>query len=204
MIGKIKGKNYSCNNVTGKRHKSDFYETHYSLTQQFLDVWKKDSLIDESDSILEPCCGKGAIVKVLNQNNFYNITSNDINTNGKDFLIEENSYNYCITNPPYNLAFEFIKKAKQIINNEFCFLLPLNYLHGKKRYDEIWMDKKFPLEAVYIFTRYPMLGTFLREDGKYKTGMTVYAWYCFSKNYTGNPQIKWIDNNEYVLNAKDK
>lgn len=31
-----KGKNFSCNN-TGKRKKSDFYETPYSITRQFLE-----------------------------------------------------------------------------------------------------------------------------------------------------------------------
>ena len=32
-----KGKNFSCNNTEGKRKKSDFYETPYSITRQFLE-----------------------------------------------------------------------------------------------------------------------------------------------------------------------
>ena len=35
---KKKGKNFSTNNATGKRKKSDFYETPYTLTRKFLDV----------------------------------------------------------------------------------------------------------------------------------------------------------------------
>ena len=35
---KKKGKNFSANNATGKRKKSDFYETPYTLTRKFLDV----------------------------------------------------------------------------------------------------------------------------------------------------------------------
>ena len=50
----MKGKNYSCNN-TGKRKKSDFYETPYSLTEQLLEVEKL------SGSILEPARGNGEI-----------------------------------------------------------------------------------------------------------------------------------------------
>jgi hypothetical protein len=32
------GKNYSRNNASGKRKPSDLYETHYSLTREFLDA----------------------------------------------------------------------------------------------------------------------------------------------------------------------
>jgi hypothetical protein len=48
-----------------------------------------------------------------------------------------------------------------------------------------------------------MLGEKLREDGKYNTGMMVYAWYIFEKEYDGNPIIDWIDNNNDVLSKKD-
>lgn len=37
-MNNIKGKNFSLNNVNGKRRKSDFYETPYSLTQLLLDT----------------------------------------------------------------------------------------------------------------------------------------------------------------------
>ena len=86
---------------------------------------------------------------------------------------------------------------------KFAFLLPLSYLHGKKRYDDIYCDKEYPLKKVYIFTRYPMLGEKLREDGKYNTGMMVYAWFIFEKNYEGPSTIDWIDNNIDVLSKKD-
>ena len=35
--GRVVGKNFSCNNL-GQRKASDFYETPYSLTRQFLEV----------------------------------------------------------------------------------------------------------------------------------------------------------------------
>jgi len=49
-----------------------------------------------------------------------------------------------------------------------------------------------------------MLGEALREDGKYNTGMMVYAWFVFEKDYDGSPVIDWIDNNEDVLSKIDK
>lgn len=184
-----KGKNFSANNSSGNRRKSDFYETPYSLTRLFLEEIKL------KDRILEPACGNGAIVKVLKEKGYKNITAYDKDT---DFLKETRRFDTIITNPPFSLAYEFIQKAKEV-TDIFYFLLPLNYLHGKKRYDDIYLDKEYRLEAVYVFTRYPLLGEPLREDGKHNTGMMVYAWFKFNKNYREEPIIRWLDNDNYIL-----
>jgi len=188
------GKNFSCNNL-GQRKKSDFYETHESMVQQLLDREKIEG------TVLEPACGHGAITRVLSR-----ITplwsAYDIQM-GTDFLDEKEQYDIVLTNPPYSLAFEFIQKAKEVAREKIIFLLPLSYLHGKKRYDTIWTDKKFPLARIYVFTRYPMLGVPLRHDGKYPTGMVVYCWMVWERGYKGDPFIKWIDNNQYVIGKGD-
>lgn len=191
------GKNFSRNNATGLRRKSDFYETPYSITQHLL---RRENL-DYNKTCLEPACGNGAIVKVLSPLWGSNIVAYDKET---DFLKETKTYPYVITNPPYSLAYDFVIKAKEVCTDKICMLLPLSYLHGKKRYDSIYQDTTFPLEKVYVFTRYPMLGDPLREDGKYKTGMMVYAWYVWSRDYKGEPMIAWIDNNSDVLSKKDQ
>jgi hypothetical protein len=192
-----KGKNFSCNNL-GQRKKSDFYETPYSITQQFLDVEKQNL----RGVILEPAAGNGAIVKVLKKNGL-NAIAEDIAT-GDNFLERKKAgpIDCIITNPPFSLAFEFIQKAKspEIGANYFALLLPLSYLHGKKRFDAIYSDKEFPLSRIYVFTRYPLLGQVLREDGKYNTGMMVYAWFVWDKSTVGKePVIRWLDNNHNVL-----
>lgn len=191
------GKNFSCNNV-GQRRKGDFYQTPFSLTEQFLNK----EVFDINKSILEPCCGKNAIVKVLKKFAFQKITSYDI-SKGIDFLEEKRKFNYIITNPPYSLAFEFIIKAREIVKDKFAFLLPLAYLHGKKRFDLIYSDPYFKLKKVYVFTRYPLLSEKIRKDGKYNTGMMVYAWFVFDKMYIGKPMIDWIDNNDFVVKGDD-
>ena len=196
MTEKKKGKNFSANNSMGKRRKSDFYETPYSITSHLLEV--ED--FNKSLTVCEPACGDGAIVKIL-EKKWDNVVAYDIE---KNFLWETENYDYIITNPPFSLAYEFVQKAKQIATEKFAFLLPLSYLHGKKRYDNIYMDKQYGLKKVYVFTRYPMLGESLREDGKYNTGMMVYAWYIFENHYSGLPVIDWIDNNEDVLSKKRK
>jgi hypothetical protein len=52
-------KNFSRNNVLGKRHGKDFYETPYSMTEQLLDAEPFPP------HVLEPASGGGAIVAVL-------------------------------------------------------------------------------------------------------------------------------------------
>lgn len=86
------GKNFSCNQKTEKRNKSDFYQTPYSLTRLFL----ANKYIPKDVLILEPCCGDGAITKVLDELG-YSHTSYDLE---KDFLIETDTYEWIITNPP--------------------------------------------------------------------------------------------------------
>jgi len=193
-----KGKNFSANNASGKRKASDFYETPYSITQHLL----AREEFNHSGVVCEPAQGSGAIVKVLSKYwSKSSIVAYDIE---KDFLTETQTYDYIVTNPPFSLAHEFIRKAKYVATKKFAMLLPLSYLHGKKRHDEIYMDKTYGLKTVYVFTRYPMLGEELREDGKYNTGMMVYAWYIFENGYSESPTISWIDNNSDVLSKKDK
>ncbi len=189
------GKNFSCNNASGKRKKSDFYETPYSITRQFLEREKI------AGTILEPSCGNGAIVKVCKDMGM-TVIGKDLSL-GQDFLDEKKSYDAIITNPPFSLAYEFIQKAKTL-TNYFALLLPLSYLHGKKRFDNIYSDARFPLSRIYVFTRYPMLGEKLRRDGKYNTGMMVYAWFVWDKKTVGQkPVIEWIDNNDFILSKND-
>ena len=194
---KKKGKNFSANNATGKRRKSDFYETPYTLTRKFLDV----EYFNKNSTVCEPACGGGAITRVLKEHwEDDKVTAYDQETN---FLWETGEYDYIVTNPPFSIAFEFIQRAKLVAKSKFAFLLPLSYLHGKKRFDEIYSDRTYGLEKVYVFTRYPMLGEALREDGKYNTGMMVYAWYVWTNGYSGLPTVDWLDNNEDVLSKKD-
>jgi hypothetical protein len=206
---KIKGKNFSANNCNGIRNFKDEYQTHYSITEQLLE----NEFFDYQKTILEPACGKLAIVKILNKYFLNGCDYFDINLKEDSFNFFEccNQYDYIITNPPFKLAFEFIEKSKQIAKEKFAMLLPLSYLHGQKRYEsKIFTDETYPLITVYIFTRYPLLESEIREDGKYKTGMMVYAWFIWKKieNWKINlqiknsiPIIKWIDNNPYIINS---
>lgn len=191
------GKNFSGNNVTGLRRRSDFYETPYSLTELFLDNARLG--VEKDGRVLEPACGHGAITKVLSQKGYSNVTSYDIES-GTDFLDEDRRFDFIITNPPFSLAKEFIEKAIETAPR-FAFLLPLSYLHGKERYEKFYRNDDL-LKSVHVFTRYPLLGEPLRDDGKFRTGMMVYAWFLFDVAKYGAPTIHWLDNHPYVIGAR--
>jgi len=189
----VKGKNFSCNNVGGKRKASDFYETPYCLTRELLNV------VELKEPILEPARGGGAITKVLREYGYKDITEYDLEQ-GTDFFNETRHFKTIITNPPYSKSFAFIAKAKEVCD-EFYFLLPLSYLHGKQRYDNLYKPGfAYPLERIFCFTRYPMLGETLNADGTINTGMMVYCYFHFNKFYNGDaPTIHWLDIDKYIL-----
>lgn len=194
------GKNFSKGN-SGKRKESDFYETHKSLTREFLgaSAW----MWDTRKTMCDPCAGGGAITDVLKEIGFPNVVGHDINTDGVDFLTDNTPIDYIVTNPPYTLANEFILHCKEVTTDKFAMLLPITYLQGSYRYNNIWMDSEYPLSDVFVFNRFPLLGVSLREDGKFPTGMTCYAFYVWSKTCDYEPIIHWIDVDKYVLKKGD-
>lgn len=199
----MKGKNYSCNN-TGKRNKNDFYQTPYSITKQLIETGE----LDDCDTLLEPACGEHAITNVLTHNLknksiieydlYYDNFNYGVFDYSFDFFKETRKFDCIITNPPFSLATEFILHAKKIATKKIILLLPLNYLHGINRLNKIWCDTQFKFKCPYVFARYPLLENTVREDGKYKTGMQVYAWYVWDREWRDEPVIRHIDNNRYI------
>ena len=174
----------------GKNRKpNDFYNTPQSLTDHLLRVEKFNKKL----TICEPATGKNAIADVLRRHWKTDlVTSYDLET---DFFQDQNDYDYIITNPPFSKTTDFILHAKKRVKKKFCLLLPLNYLHGKQRYEEVYTDKKYGLSKVHILTRSLLLNDGpIRPDGKAKGGILVFAWYVFENGYDGQPQISWIDN----------
>lgn len=178
----------------------DFFQTPHPLTRLLLENEVFDG------TILEPAAGKGAIVKVLKDFDNKEIVAYDLDdNNGKDFLTEDRCFSNIITNPPFKLAHQFILHSKQLANQKIAMLLPLNYLHGQKRFNEIWTDTLFPLASVYIFTRYVMFDTKLRKDDKLiSNGFMTFAWFVWDKKHQGPPAIKWlpIEKKDIATNKK--
>jgi|TARA_B110000211_G_scaffold112291_1_gene130526 hypothetical protein len=115
------------------RNAADFYATPPECTIALLDEF---GWLFEGLSVWEPACGDGAITKVLRSKK-YEVYSSDKYSRGYglskvDFLKSEMWPQSIITNPPFNLAEQFIEKA---VTREvpFAMLLKATYWHAAKR-----------------------------------------------------------------------
>jgi hypothetical protein len=109
------------------RSPSDFYETPEDVTLALLDFLRITPC-----RIWEPACGNGAITRVLKEQG-HEVAESDIKR-GFDFLEHGRKVecDWIITNPPFNLAHEFIERALTMDCN-VAMLLKSQFWHAKKR-----------------------------------------------------------------------
>jgi hypothetical protein len=170
-------------------HKNDFYPTPDYVTKALMDREEFHG------SILEPAAGAGDMVKVI-QNYNKNVIATDLIDRGNpeiesgiDFLQYEKSVDHIITNPPFDLATEFLIKAKQIARKKIALLQRIQFLESKSRYP-IFQDREFPLKKVYVFSERVKM-SLAGRDCKGGSQMT-FCWYIWDRDYQGDPVISWI------------
>ena len=175
----------------GGRAENDFYPTPPEATQALLDREKFEGMI------WEPACGNGALSKVLSDNG-YDVFSSDLIDRGfgftpSDFLKEERIAPNIVTNPPFNLALEFVEHAKRRSEKKIAFFLKTAFLEGAKR-QKMFIDDRFPLKKVYQFSRRVNLykGSETRDKSKISSGMIAFAWFVWDKEHKGPATINWI------------
>ena len=117
----------------GKRRESDFYPTPPEATRALLPLiahWPR--------RVWEPCCGDGAISRVLEAEG-YSVNSTDLVYRGygigdRDFFkCEAIATRIIITNPPFNLADEFITHAQRLEVGYMALLLKIDFWNAAKR-----------------------------------------------------------------------
>lgn len=94
----------------------------------------------------------------------------------QDFLTDEinpHAFNIIITNPPYSLKNEFLKRAFEI-GKPFAFLLPLTALEGIKR------GKMFREKNIQLIIPNRRIN-FEIPSGK-KSSWFATAWFCYKMN----------------------
>ena len=173
---------------------NNFYATHPSVTQ---DLLRCESF---HHNILEPFCGSGTMAQVIKDNG-YDVEAYDIIDRGYgqvgdffDIDLPQNEYDI-ITNPPYdeNLI-SIIKRCLTLYKNKVALLLPITFLSGKERYDEIY--SKQPPSRVYVYRErinIAMDGDFTKFN-KSARNITCYAWYIWERDFIGGTELRWIKN----------
>lgn len=133
-------------NPKNGRKENDFYPTPPEATEallRFLDLSK-------GKTIWEPACGSGSMINVMAKHE-YNVVGTDI-LSGVDFLTcDPVECDFIITNPPFSLSEQFIRRAKEI-GVPFAFLLKSQYWHAARRFK---LFKEIPPEYVLPLTWRP-------------------------------------------------
>ena len=159
--------------------KNDFVQTPKYITEALL--------ANESfeGSILEPCCGAGAISTVL-QAKGYQVISSDINEYGfgvkRDLFTITEPVQNVITNPPFTSALQvaICKHLLSVYTKKMALLWYVknigNVMEGKTRKDlkTIWI---YPERIDWVETKLGWL----------------FAWYIWEKGYEGDVTIRRIE-----------
>lgn len=174
-----------------ERHVSDYYVTPIGAVENFLHRLNEidSSILSSCNSILDCSAGgdkNNAMTYPFALRGFGKSTDTiDIREDSLadtigDYLEYEckDKYDLVISNPPFNLALEFIQKALDDVkdNGYVIMLLRLNFLEGLKRKDLLW-DNIMPK---YIFVHSKRMS--FTDSGK--TDSVAYAHYVFKKDYT--------------------
>lgn len=152
------------------RHASDYYITPIHRIEEFIEEFNKhEQVFNQSEKVILDCCAGGdsinpmsyptALVnKEVNENSIRTI---DIREDSQaetvgDFLKMKLDYkpDVIITNPPFVLAEEIIKKSFELVENGgwVIMLLRLNYFEGKKRFEGLWKDVGLP-KYTFVYHR---------------------------------------------------
>lgn len=121
-------------NPKNGRVDDDFYATPPECVDALLEN------VELPNKIWEPCCGDGAISKVL-EGNGYDVISTDLNNYGfgepfTDFLKQNKKRADCVvTNPPFKISQDIIEKCFEMDVSTVALLLKTQYWHAKKRTD---------------------------------------------------------------------
>ena len=203
-----------------EREDLDFYQTPAYATKTLIENFE----FNDWDVIWDPMAGNGAILKEFEKANYkrgYNIYASDIVERdykldkvcdyfSPDLLKDGLFYGMTdytknqfaiVTNPPYERANEFLKHTFEFVRPSMCCVfLPVRYLEGQQRYNEIYRQYRPSKVLMYV----KRLGCYKQADveaGKVTergVGSAVaYMWLCFIMEewgkYGTKTELEWIN-----------
>ena len=181
------------NHSVTDRESNDFYATEPRAVEKLLSALKRDG-VRLSDPLWEPACGQGHISQVLDEAG-YEVRSTDLIDRGYGSVLnflecEELWRGDIITNPPFKLSVEFIRKALSLVGvgKRVIFFQRLNFLESAKRFA---LFQEFPIQYVYVHAS--RVGTAMGGDfERYHAKSMAYAWYVWKRGYDGHTVMRWI------------
>jgi hypothetical protein len=148
-------------------------------------------------SIADPCCGSGAILNVLEEAGHI-VHGADLIDYGwrgtviRDYLDEPVIMGDAgiVTNPPFRLAEEFIRKAFADGCRYHAWLLRTNFLESAGR---LMLWRQYPPSRIWISScRLPMMHRH-GWDGPRASSNVSYMWAVFDTDSSDNCKLDWFD-----------
>jgi len=143
---------------------------------------------------LEPACNRGFMSMVLEEY-FAEVRSSDVYPYGygevRDFLeipYAAASIDWVITNPPFRLGEDFIRKGLNVARRGVAMLTRTVFIESVGRYDRIFL-KTPPTKFAQFTERVPMVKGRLDKKASTATG---YCWLVWEKYFRTKPQLVWV------------
>lgn len=165
-------------------------------------AWCVEALIDAegfTGSVWDPAAGGGNIARVFRDRGHVAIGTDIVKRDHEiighfdftdpDWLPDGTLRDNIVSNPPFNLAEEFVRRALQLARLKVAMLLPLTFLESTGRL-ALWA--KTPLARVLVSApriSMPPGGMAVKAEG----GKKAFAWFVWRHGYRGPPQLGWIN-----------
>jgi len=93
-----------------------------------------------------------------------------------------------VTNPPFKLSLEFVRKALELTSGKVAILARLAFLEGAERRD---LYDNSPIARVWVFSQRVKMFRGGWDTGQ-GSGMIAFAWFVWEHGYKGKPTLGWI------------
>lgn len=186
------------NHTDSDREDEDFYATPPFVVKELLKQLEIEG-VKIHRTVLDPCCGMGHILDSLPEG--YKKLGVDLidrkwpGTVQKDFLSNKEHYSETdiITNPPYSIALDFMKKSLEAVDDGaiVAAFLKIQFLEGKKRYP--FLVENPPLYVMPYAQRVNCGKNGIFQDEGRGNSMAMFAWFVWQKGFKGTTKLKLLN-----------
>jgi hypothetical protein len=162
-------------------------------------VWCSERLFREErfyGAIFDPCAGFGRVVQAARAAGLSATAGDIVNRDCAggldyegDFLHFHGLVDNVVCNPPFDLIREVIEHALQVARYKVAAILPVRRLNAAGK----WLIAT-PLLRVWMLSPRPSMppGSYIAAGGKVGSGTADFCWCVWSRNYVGEPSIRWL------------
>lgn len=191
------------------RDSLDDFPTPPWATRAVLDYVATDISIERLSDLTarEPCCNRGHMVRPL-QEYFRSVDAFDVHDYGigakvRDFLFPDplDPVDWTVMNPPFRLAVDFIKRARETSRKGVIVICRTAFLDGEERAETLFLPHR-PTMVLQFSERVPMLrGRLVRKGevdlmaakpGTKASTATAYAAFIWTKDRPVMTGLDWI------------